>query len=147
MKDTIISVSEAARLRGMSREGVMKAIQTGRLASHLISGKGHLLSERQVLGKSFDESEFRKLCRLYISVPDACNICWKTDAAVMRDLRKGVIKGFKVNAKCWAVLRSSAEEEFREYLENHKARAGRKREVGSSRSPRDLRKKPLKRRS
>lgn len=147
MKDTIISVSEAARLRGMSREGIMKAIQTGRLTSHLLSGKGHMLSESQVLGKKFDPADFRKLCRLYISVPEACNICWKTDAAIMRDLRRGTIKGFKVNQKCWAVLRSSAEEEFREYLESHKGRAGRKREVGSSRSPRDLRKKPLKKRS
>lgn len=145
MKDTIISVSEAARLRGMSREGIMKAIQTGRLTSHLLSGKGHMLSERQVTGKSFDEAEFRKLCKLYISVPEACNIVWKTDAAVMRDLRKGVIKGFKLNTKCWAVLRSSAEEEFREYLESNKGRAGRKRSIGETRSPRDIRKKPLKR--
>jgi hypothetical protein len=144
MRDRIVSVQEAARLRGITREGVMKAIQTGRLASHLLSGKGYLLSERQVLGKKFDEAEFRRLCRLYVSVPEACNICWKTDAAIMRDLRRGTIVGFKVNAKCWAVLRSSAEEEFRDYLESHKGRAGRKRDIGTSRSPRDIRKKPLK---
>jgi len=143
-RDRIVSINEAAKMRGQSKEAIVKAIRTGRLHAHQLSGKGYMLSERQVLGKSFDEPEFRKLCQQYVSVPDACNIVWKTDAAVMRDLRKGVIKGFKLNNKCWAVLRTSAEQEFQDYLESNKGRVGRKREVGATRSPRDIRrKKPL----
>jgi hypothetical protein len=139
--DRIVSINEAAKLRGQSKEGIVKAIHTGRLYSYQLSGKGHMLSARQVLGKTFDEVVFKKLCQQYVSVPEACNIVWKTDAAVMRDLRKGVIKGFKLNHKCWVVLRSSAEQEFRDYLEAHKGRVGRKRSIGEDRSPR---KKPLK---
>jgi hypothetical protein len=139
--DRIVSINEAAKLRGQSKEGIVKAIHTGRLYSYQLSGKGHMLSARQVLGKTFDEVAFKKLCQQYVSVPEACNIVWKTDAAVMRDLRKGVIKGFKLNHKCWVVLRSSAEQEFRDYLEAHKGRVGRKRSIGEDRSPR---KKPLK---
>jgi len=143
--DRIVSVVEAASVRGVSREAIMKAIKTGRLYGHLLSGKGYLLSARQVEGKTFDRPAFEKLCRQYISVPEACNIVWKTDAAVMRDLRSGKIKGLRVNPKCWAVLKSSAEEEFRDYEENEKHRVGRKRTVGATRSPRDIRKKSLKR--
>lgn len=140
--DRIVSINEAAKLRGQSKEAIVKAIATRRLYSYQLSGKGHMLSERQVTGKSFDEAAFEKLCSQYISVPQACNIVWKTDAAVTRDLRKGVIQGFKLNHKCWVVLRSSAEQEFRDYLEANKGRVGRKRYVGEDRSPR---KKPLKR--
>lgn len=140
--DRIVSMNEAAKLRGQTKEAIVKAIASGRLYSYQLSGKGHMLSERQVLGKPFDQSAFQKLCSQYISVPQACNIVWKTDAAVMRDLRKGVIKGFKLNHKCWVVLRSSAEQEFQDYLEANKGRVGRKRAVGEDRSPR---KKPLKR--
>lgn len=142
--DRIVSVVEAAKARGLTREAIMKAIKTGRLYGHLLSGKGYLLSARQVEGKPFDQKAFERLCRQYISVPEACNVCWKTDAAIMRDLRSGKIKGLRVNPKCWAVLKSSAEEEFRDYQENEKGRVGRKRDIGFTRSPRDLRKKALK---
>ncbi len=145
--DRIIGIAEAAKIRGQSREGIQKAVVTGRLCGVLLSGKGWMLSERQVRGQSFDRKSFERLCSRYCSVPDACNIVWKTDAAVMRDLRSGRIEGFKVNSKCWAVLKSSAEAEFKDYLENQHGRVGRKRDIGFTRSPRDLRKTVLKRRS
>lgn len=145
-QDRIVSVGEAAEIRGVSEEAIIKAISTGRLESRKLSDKGLMLSFRQVSGKPFVKSEFQKMCDRYCSVPEACNICWKTDAAVMRDLRSGRISGFRLNPKCWAVLRSSAEQEFRDYLEENAGRVGRKRSVGESRSPRDLRKKSLKKR-
>lgn len=146
-RDRIVSIGEAAKLRKQSEEAIVKAIVSGRLFCHKLSGKGYMLSERQVKGLSFDEAEFLKLCRRYVSVPEACNIVWKTDAAVSRDLARGRIEGFRLNSKCWAVLRSSAEQEFRDYLEGVKeGRVGRRRSIGESRSPRDLRKKVLKKR-
>lgn len=136
-----ISVGEAAVIRGITQVGILKAIKTGRLIGVPLSGKGIMLCREQVEGKRFSESEFRRLCGRYISVPDACEICHKTDAAVQRDLRAGVIDGFRLNAKAWAVLRSSAEKEFRDYLERSSSIAGRKRDLGASRSPRVLRKR------
>jgi hypothetical protein len=100
-----------------------------------------MLCREQVEGKKFSEPEFRKLCGRYVSVPEACEICHKTDAAIIRDLKSGVIDGFRLNKRAWAVLRSSAEKEFRDYLANSKGRVGRKRDLGGSRSPRSLRKK------
>ncbi len=145
-KDRIVSIGEAAALRGLTEEAIIKAIASGRLFVHQLSGKGYMLSERQVLGRSFDKQEFQRMCRQYVSVPEACNIVWKTDAAVMRDIRKGRIKGFRLNSRCWAVLKASAEDEFRDYLENGRRRVGRPRAVGETRSPRDLRRKILRKR-
>lgn len=144
-KDRIVSVAEAAKIRQQTHEGIMKAVATGRLHFHRFSTKGFMLSERQVRGLDFSRAEFERLCGLYVSVPDACNICCKTDASIIRDLKSGKLKGFRLNNRSWAVLRSSAEAEFEEYLQNHKSRVGRKRDVGKSRSPRDLRKKTTKR--
>jgi len=146
--DRIIGIAEAAQIRRMSREGILKAIRSGRLHAVTLSGKGLMLSERQVRGQSFSVKAFGRMCSKYCSVPDACNIVFKVDSAVIRDLRSGKIEGFQINSKCWAVLKSSAEAEFRDYLENQKNRVGRKRDVGATRSPRDLRRKTvLKRRA
>jgi hypothetical protein len=138
-----ISVGEAARLRGVTSVAILKAIRTKRLVSHTLSGKGLMLCREQVLGKEFDEREWRARCKRYVSVPDACEIVRRTDAAVIRDLRAGVIDGFKLNEKAWAVLKSSAEQEFRDYLSRPPSTRGRKRDLLSSRSPRVLRKKKL----
>ena len=145
--DRIIGIAEAAKIRGQSREGILKAVRSGRLYAVSLSGKGLMLSERQVSGKPFCQKAFGRMCSKYCSVPDACNIVFKVDSAVIRDLRSGRIEGFQINSKCWAVLRSSAEAEFRDYLENQANRVGRKRDVGATRSPRDLRKTVLKRRA
>jgi hypothetical protein len=142
--DSIISVSQAAAIRKFSDEGIIKAITSGRLECVKLSGKGYMLSERQVRGLSFNKKEFLALCSRYVSVPEACNIVWKTDAAVIRDIKSGRLSGFRLNPRCWAVLKRSAEDEFHEYLTARKQSAGRPRTVGGSRSPRDLRKKPLK---
>lgn len=139
-----ISVGEAAAIRGITEVGILKAIKSGRLIGVPLSGKGIMLCREQVEGKKFSEAEFRKLCGRYVSVPDACEICHKTDAAVQRDLRAGIIDGFRLNTKAWAVLRSSAEKEFKDYLTRSTSIAGRKRDLSGSRSPRVLRKrKPL----
>jgi hypothetical protein len=136
-----ISVAEAATLKKQSQEAILKATRTGRLIHHQLSGKGLMLCREQVLGKDFDERAWRAECRRYVSVPDACDICRKTDAAVIRDLAAGRISGFKLNPKAWAVLRESAEQEFRDYLARSASTSGRKRDLISSRSPRSLRKK------
>lgn len=138
---TPVSVGEAASIRGLSEEAIIKAIRTGRLVAVQLNARGWMLCREQVEGRKFSEPEFRKLCGRYVSVPEACEICHKTDAAIIRDLKSGVIDGFKLNDKAWAVLKSSAEKEFRDYLANSKGRVGRKRDLGGSRSPRSLRKK------
>ena len=134
-----ISVAEAAALRKQSAEAILKAIATGRLIHHELSKKGFMLCREQVLGRDFDERAWRAECKKYISVPDACDVCRKTDAAVIRDLAAGRISGFRLNPKAWAVLRSSAEQEFRDYLARSASTCGRKRDLSSSRSPRSLR--------
>jgi excisionase family DNA binding protein len=134
-----ISVDEAAELLGLSRSGVMEAIRTGRLVAILINGRALALCREQVLGKPFSEPEFRRLCGRYVSVPDACEIMRKTDAAVIRDLNRGRVDGFRLNGRAWAVDKRSAEREFAEYLRSDRGR-GQPRRLSESRSPRVLRK-------
>lgn len=136
-----ISVGEAAGIRGVTQVAIQKAVNTGRLISVKLSGMGLMLCREQVEGKRFSEAAFRKLCANYVSVPDACEICHVTDGAIVRWLNKGTLDGFRLNGKAWAVLRSSAEKEFREYLERPSHVAGRKRDLDGSRSPRVLGKK------
>ena len=135
-----ISIAEAAEVMGISRSGVVKAILSQRLVAVPLSGRGLMLCRDQCEGKKFVESDFRKLCRKYVSVPDACEIVCKTDAMVMRDLRTGRIDGFRLNGRAWAVNRRSAEQEFADYLATPRRR-GQPRRIGESRSPRTLRKK------
>lgn len=135
-----ISIDEAAKAMGLSKSGIVKAITSKRLVAIPISGRGLMLSWEQCHGKKFSEAEFRKLCQKFISVPEACDIVHKTDAMVMRDLRSGRIKGFRLNGRAWAVDKRSAEEEWKEYLANP-TRRGQPRQIGLSRSPRVLRKK------
>lgn len=135
-----ISIEEAAKTTGLTKSGVVKAIASKRLVAIPLSGRGMMLCLEQCKGKSFDEAEFRKLCRRYVSVPEACDIVHKTDAMVMRDLRSGKIKGFKLNGRAWAVEKRSAEQEWKDYVSNPPGR-GQPRQIGLSRSPRVLRKK------
>lgn len=137
-----ISIIEAAEAMGLTKSGIVKAINTKRLVAVPLSGRGLMLSYEQCHGRKFSEPDFRKLCQRYIAVPEACDIVHKTDAMVMRDLRSGRIKGFKLNGRAWAVERRSAEEEFRDYLANPNRR-GQPRQIGVSRSPRVIRKKAL----
>lgn len=137
-----ISILEASELTGLTKSGVIKAIATKRLFAIALNGRGLMLSREQCEGKKFDESEFRKLCKRYVSVPEACDIVYKTDAMVMRDLRGGKIAGFRLNGKAWAVDKRSAEQEFADYLASPQRR-GQPRRIGDTRSPRHLRKKPL----
>lgn len=142
--DRPISVAEAASLLCLTHNGIIKSIDAGRLLGIQLNGKGWMLSFDQVSGRQFDEAAFRKLCSLYVSVPDACEIMRKTDAAVIRDLVKGRIEGFKLNNRAWAVKKASAEKEFDEYLATMGTRTGRPRVLGESRSPRVLRKQRAK---
>lgn len=135
-----ISILEASELTGLTKSGVIKAIASKRLVAIALSGRGLMLSHEQCEGKPFDEAAFRKLCKRFVSVPEACDIVFKTDAAVMRDLRAGRIAGFRLNGKAWAVDKRSAEQEFADYL-SHPQRRGQPRRIGDTRSPRNIRKK------
>jgi len=138
-----ISILEASKVTGLTKSGIVKAIASKRLAAVALSGRGLMLSYEQVAGKkNFSEPEFRKFCKRWISVPEACDVVCKTDAMVMRDLRTGTIAGFKLNGRAWAVDKRSAEDEFKEYLANPQRR-GQPRQIGTSRSPRVIRKKSL----
>jgi hypothetical protein len=105
-----------------------------------LSGRGLMLCLEQCKGQSFDAAEFRKLCKKWICVPEACDIVHKTDARVIRDLRAGIIAGFLLNGRAWAVDKRSAEKEFADYMANPE-RVGQPRQIGISRSPRVIRKK------
>lgn len=135
-----ISIEEASRIMGITKSGVVKAISSKRLVAIPLNDRGLMLSYEQCKGEDFSEPEFRKLCRKYVSVPEACDIVAKTDAMVMRDLRSGKIAGFRLNGKAWAVDKRSAEQEMKEYLSKPAGR-GQPRQFGISRSPRVLRKK------
>lgn len=134
-----ISVQEAAAIRGVTEPGIIMAIRRGTLAAVKLSDKGWLLSEAQVRGKKFDLDAFLDECANWICVPEACEIVCKTDAMVIRDLKSGVIRGFRLNQKAWAVDRRSAEREIADYMATMHERTGRPRDLsGRAFSPRVL---------
>ena len=133
----VISVEEAAELRKVTREAIAKAVRVGRYVAYPLSHRGLMLSRDQILGKKISEDDFFRNCQKWVCVPDACEIMRVTDAAVIRKIKSGVVHGFRLNGKSWAVLRASAEREYRDYLRDNVGRAGRKRHDGS-RSPRTL---------
>jgi excisionase family DNA binding protein len=140
-----ISVQEAAEIRGVREVSILMAIQRGTLFAVKLSGKGWLLSEDQVRRKKFSESAFKNECEKWICVPEACEIMHKTDVMVIRDVKSGVVDGFRLNRKAWAIRRESAEREFAEYLETMHERKGRPRDLGRAAfSPRVVRKKTKK---
>jgi hypothetical protein len=139
--DRPISVSEAASMLCITNNGIIKSIEAGRLKANQLNGKGWMLSHAQVSGRKFDPAAFDRLCSLYVCVPEACEIMRKTDAAIIRDLRRGRIEGFRLNNRAWAVKKASAEKEFLDYLATMGTRTGRPRLLDESRSPRVLRKR------
>ena len=131
-----ISVNEAASVAGVSVSAVLKRIRAGQAVAVSLSGKGWMLCHEQMSGQPYSEAAFRRLCRKYVSVPEACQIVKKTDASVIRDLRSGRLSGFRLNAKAWAVDKASAERDFREYLSGaSEGRAGRKRDLHAEHHP------------
>lgn len=130
-----ISVSEAASLLGISSVAVIKRIAKGQLLAVMLSDKGWMVSHEAVLGEEVDEKRFRRLCEGYISVPEACDIVCVTDGMVGRMLAAGILDGFRLNEKAWAVSRKSCEDNIREYLASKTPSVGRKRRVGDSRRP------------
>lgn len=139
--DRPISVAEAAEALGITHNGVIKSIDAGRLVGVQLNGKGWMLSHDQVSGQPFDEGAFRRLCSLYVCVPDACEIMAMTDAAVVRAIKRGRVEGFRLNNRAWAVKKASAEKEFAEYMASIGTRTGRPRLLGEARSPRVLKKR------
>jgi excisionase family DNA binding protein len=131
-----ISVTEAAKLAGVTRNAILKRIDAGTLMAVQLNGKAWMVCREDVNRRKFSESEFRRLCGQYISVPQACDIVYKTDASVIRDLRGGRLSGFRLNGRAWAVLRSSAEQEIRDYIAgSHDSLPGQRRRIGERRSP------------
>lgn len=124
-----ISVPEAAQIRGVTEPAIILAIKRGSIDAVRLSDKGWLLSESQIRGKRFSREAFLKECDNWISVPEACQIVCKTDAMVIRDLKSGVLRGFLLNRKAWAVDRRSAEREIAEYMETMHERTGRPRDL------------------
>jgi hypothetical protein len=129
-----ISVLEAAEILGFSAPGILKRIRTGKLLAVMLSDKGWMVSHESVLGEPVDEKAFRKMCDGYISVPEACEIVCVTDGMVGRMLAAGVLDGFRLNEKAWAVSRRSCEENIREYLASP-ARPGRPRVLDAPHRP------------
>jgi len=129
-----ISVAEAAKMLNMSQVGVLKRISKGQILAVPLSGKGLLVCRESVEGQDCNLEEFRKACKRWISVPEACDIVCVTDAMIGRMLLDGRLKGFRLNDKAWAVDRKSCEQNIREYLANPPT-GGRPRRVGERRAP------------
>lgn len=137
-----ISVNEASDVAGVSVSAVLKRIRLGQVVAVSLSGKGWLLCREQFEGKRFSEDAFRKMCSRYVSVPEACGIVFKTDASVVRDLKSGKLDGFRLNKKAWAVLKSSAEKDIREYLSGvRNGTPGRRRNLSADHHPTRLKRK------
>lgn len=63
----------------------------------------------------------------FISVPDAAQLLGCTDVWVLRLLKAGSLKGFRLSGRAWAVDRQSALENLGEYLARDRSKAGRPR--------------------
>lgn len=136
-----ISVNEAAEVAGVSVSAILKRIRTGQAVCVSLSNKGWMLCREQMAGQPYSDVAFIRLCRRYVSVPDACQIVKKTDASVIRDLKSGKLSGFRLNEKAWAVDRVSAERDIREYLAgSSEGRSGRKRDLHGDHHPTRLKK-------
>jgi hypothetical protein len=129
-----ISVAQAAKILGMSQVGVLKRIRAGKIAAVTLSNKGLLVAHESVLGQDCNLAEFERVCRRWISVPEACDIVCVTDAMIGRMLADGRLNGFRLNDKAWAVDKKSCEANIREYLANP-PQNGRRRRVGEACRP------------
>lgn len=136
-----ISVQEAADLLGVSEVAVLKRIAKGTLVAQQLSGKGFLVCRESVAGIAVDPEEFRSLCSQWVSVPQACEIVCVTDGMVGRMLMDGRLEGFRLNAKAWAVSKSSCEKNIAEYMASP-PKHGRPRVLSGSHAPK---KKPSRR--
>jgi len=116
-----VSVSQAAEILGISEAAVLKRVRKGQLLAVPLSGKGLMVCHESVLSRfdePVDEEAFRRMCSNYVSVPEACGIVCVTDGMVIRMIEAGVLDGFRLNKKAWAVSRRSCEENIRQYLES-----------------------------
>jgi excisionase family DNA binding protein len=129
-----ISVQEAATALGISQVAVLKRIAKGTLAAKQLSGKGWMVSRDAVEGRKFDQKEFDRLCSLYVSVPQACEIVCVTDGMIGRMLTRGDLDGFRLNSKAWAVSRISCEKNIKDYLASS-SRGGRPRVLHGNHAP------------
>lgn len=130
-----ISVNEAAEIAGITPEGILKRITTGRLVSAKMSNKGILVCYESLMGEKFSEAQWEKEVAKWISVPEACDVACVTDGMVIRMLVDGRLSGFRLNPKAWAVSRASAEQNYREALEQRGSKKGQPRQFGASRRP------------
>lgn len=129
-----ISVQEAAAALGISQVAVLKRVARGTLLAKQLSGKGYLICRESIDGQKVDPSAFAKACDQWVSVPQACEIVCVTDGMIGRMLADGRLSGFRLNAKAWAVSRSSCERNIREYLSSPQG-GGRPRNLTGSRAP------------
>ena len=130
-----ISVNEAADIAGITPEGILKRITTGRLVAAKMSNKGILVCYESLMGEKFSESQWEKEVKKWISVPEACDVTCVTDGMVIRMLVDGRLSGFRLNPKAWAVSLASAEQNYREALEQRGSKRGQPRQFGASRRP------------
>lgn len=114
--DTAISVPEAARILGVTDSAILQRIAHGTLVSRVFSGKARVVSRNSLLGRKVDEKAFDKSVAKLMNVPDACVLLGVTECYVYRMLNRGVLEGFKLNQKAWAVVRESVERNAREYV-------------------------------
>lgn len=63
----------------------------------------------------------------WMSVPKAAEVLGCTDVWVIKMISSGVLEGFKLSGRAWAVKRSSVEENLKEYLSRDPSSSGRKR--------------------
>ena len=63
----------------------------------------------------------------WISVPAAAEMLGCTDVWVLKLIKAGGLKGFRLSARAWAVSRTSVEKNLADYLKRPRTQAGRPR--------------------
>ena len=113
--DTIISMTEAARLLNITPAAVLLRIRAGKLYSEMFSGKCRVVSQRSLQGYPVDVKEFARLKKQLCTVTEACEILGVTDAYVVRLVERGHLEGFRLNGKAWALYRKSVTRNASDY--------------------------------
>jgi excisionase family DNA binding protein len=63
----------------------------------------------------------------WISVPEAAEMLGCTDVWVLKLVKSGSLKGFRLSGRAWAVSRIAVEENLAKYLKRDPSQAGRPR--------------------
>ena len=134
-----MSVPEAAKVLKITSNGVVARIMSGKLLAKHFNGRAWMLSRRSVEGKPINKSDWKRICKRYLTVPEACEILGVTDSYVVRLIQRGILPAIRLNGKAWAVDSEATEANAKQYRPS----SGQPRQPGRKHVPTTrLKKKP-----